>query len=240
MALTPHSDDASAWPASLRFEHGVFESRYQVLRRLSDGGMGEVVLAEHLSLGKRVAIKVYTHRRGLDWSLLSREVEKIVNIPLREFFNEDNYCNYTIEAEYPLQNNVAALREFPCFAAVDELFSDHEGLGETVRRGLLGILKSDAELGAIAKKLAEIRQIVRSGNDQDILDPRQHQDGERVIDHRLVIDRHELLAHGDGQWIEPSAGASGEDNSFSFRHERERWRTGAGIASEGCGLDVLC
>lgn len=51
---------------------------------------------------------------------LSREVEKIVNIPLREFFNEDNYCNYTIEAEYPLQNNVAALREFPCFAAVDE------------------------------------------------------------------------------------------------------------------------
>ncbi len=58
MALTPHSDDASAWPASLRFEHGVFESRYQVLRRLSDGGMGEVVLAEHLSLGKRVAIKI--------------------------------------------------------------------------------------------------------------------------------------------------------------------------------------
>jgi serine/threonine protein kinase len=58
MASDPHSDDASAWPASLRFEHGVFESRYQVLRRLSDGGMGEVVLAEHLSLGKRVAIKI--------------------------------------------------------------------------------------------------------------------------------------------------------------------------------------
>ncbi len=59
MASTSHTDDdASAWPASLRFEHGVFESRYQVLRRLSDGGMGEVVLAEHLSLGKRVAIKI--------------------------------------------------------------------------------------------------------------------------------------------------------------------------------------
>ena len=56
--LSHNDDDASVWPASLRFEHGVFESRYQVLRRLSDGGMGEVVLAEHLSLGKRVAIKI--------------------------------------------------------------------------------------------------------------------------------------------------------------------------------------
>jgi len=50
---------------------------------------------------------------------LSQEVEKIVNIPLREFFNENNYCNYTIESEYPLKNNVAALRDFPCFTVLD-------------------------------------------------------------------------------------------------------------------------
>jgi serine/threonine-protein kinase len=48
----------AAWPASLRFEHGVFESRYRVVRSLGDGGMGEVVLAEHVDLGKRVAIKM--------------------------------------------------------------------------------------------------------------------------------------------------------------------------------------
>ena len=52
----PQDDDATAWPASLRLEHGVFESRYRVLRSLSDGGMGDVVLAEHVTLGKRVAI----------------------------------------------------------------------------------------------------------------------------------------------------------------------------------------
>ena len=49
---TPH-DDASAGPASLRFE-----GRYRVLRSLSDGGMGEVMLAEHRTLGKRVAVKM--------------------------------------------------------------------------------------------------------------------------------------------------------------------------------------
>lgn len=47
------------------------------------------------------------------------EVEKIVNIPLSRFCNEENYCTYTIESEYPLRNNVAAIREFPCFTAVD-------------------------------------------------------------------------------------------------------------------------
>ena len=54
----PPDDDSSAWPASLRLEHGVFESRYRVLRTLGDGGMGEVVLAQHMTLGKRVAIKI--------------------------------------------------------------------------------------------------------------------------------------------------------------------------------------
>jgi serine/threonine-protein kinase len=54
----PPDDDASAWPSSLLLAHGVFESRYQVLRSLGDGGMGEVVLAQHVTLGKRVAIKI--------------------------------------------------------------------------------------------------------------------------------------------------------------------------------------
>jgi len=54
----PPDDDPSAWPSSLLLAHGVFESRYQVLRSLGDGGMGEVVLAQHVTLGKRVAIKI--------------------------------------------------------------------------------------------------------------------------------------------------------------------------------------
>lgn len=55
-----------------------------------------------------------------DWRpRLSVEVEKVVDIPLREFWNEANYCQYTIESEIPLRSNVAPRRDFPCFTLTD-------------------------------------------------------------------------------------------------------------------------
>ncbi len=50
---------------------------YSVLRCLGEGAYGSVWLAREDNTGKKVAIKFYTHRRGLDWSLLNREVEKL-------------------------------------------------------------------------------------------------------------------------------------------------------------------
>jgi eukaryotic-like serine/threonine-protein kinase len=50
---------------------------YQIERCLGSGAYGSVWLAAERNTGKRVAIKFYTHRRGLDWALLNREVEKL-------------------------------------------------------------------------------------------------------------------------------------------------------------------
>ncbi len=50
---------------------------YDIERRLGEGAYGAVWLAREQNTGKQVAIKFYTHRRGLDWSLLNREVEKL-------------------------------------------------------------------------------------------------------------------------------------------------------------------
>lgn len=50
---------------------------YQIQRSLGEGAYGSVWLATEQSTGKAVAIKFYTQRRGLDWSLLNREVEKL-------------------------------------------------------------------------------------------------------------------------------------------------------------------
>jgi len=50
---------------------------YTIVRRLGEGAYGSVWLAVEGNTGKQVAIKFYSHRRGLDWSLLNREVEKM-------------------------------------------------------------------------------------------------------------------------------------------------------------------
>src|SRR5262249_60295371 len=50
---------------------------YEQERFLGRGAFGEVWLAVNSNIGKRVAIKYYSRRGGVDWSLLSREVEKL-------------------------------------------------------------------------------------------------------------------------------------------------------------------
>ena len=50
---------------------------YEPEQFLGVGAYGEVWVAAERNTGRRVAIKFYTHRGGLDWSLLSREVEKL-------------------------------------------------------------------------------------------------------------------------------------------------------------------
>lgn len=50
---------------------------YAITRRLGEGAYGSVWLATERNTGKQVAVKFYSHRRGLDWSLLNREVEKL-------------------------------------------------------------------------------------------------------------------------------------------------------------------
>ncbi len=50
---------------------------FEILRCLGVGSYGSVWLAREINTGRQVAIKFYSHRRGLDWTLLSREVEKL-------------------------------------------------------------------------------------------------------------------------------------------------------------------
>ncbi|MBU4273698.1 MAG: protein kinase [Planctomycetes bacterium] len=50
---------------------------YEPERFLGVGAYGEVWVARERNTGRQVAVKFYAHRGGLDWSLLSREVEKL-------------------------------------------------------------------------------------------------------------------------------------------------------------------
>jgi eukaryotic-like serine/threonine-protein kinase len=50
---------------------------YEPVQFLGAGAYGEVWVARDRNTGRQVAIKFYAHRGGLDWSLLSREVDKL-------------------------------------------------------------------------------------------------------------------------------------------------------------------
>src|SRR6187455_2533856 len=58
---------------------------YQTQRFIGSGAYGEVWVGVDRNTGRKVAIKFYLHRRGVDWSLLAREVEKL------RFLSADRY-----------------------------------------------------------------------------------------------------------------------------------------------------
>jgi serine/threonine protein kinase len=58
---------------------------YEIQKVLGVGAYGEVWVAVDRNTGRRVAIKFYSRPSGLDWSQLSREVEKLV------FLSADRY-----------------------------------------------------------------------------------------------------------------------------------------------------
>jgi len=51
---------------------------YDLTRFLGSGAYGEVWTGLDRNTGRQIAVKFYRHRGGVDWSLLSREVEKLV------------------------------------------------------------------------------------------------------------------------------------------------------------------
>src|SRR2546421_8221883 len=99
--------------------------------------------------------------------------------------------------------------------AADEGPADEKGLGEAVRAWLLGVVEIHADPVSVAQQGAEPRQVLRRRNDEHVADSGQHERGERIIDHRLIVDRHQLLAGGGGQRIESGSCPTGENDSSS-------------------------
>ena len=71
---------------------------------------------------------------------------------------------------------------------------------------------------AVAEQALELRRVLRRGDDQDVANAGQHQDAERIIDHRLVVDRQQLLRDRDGDRMQARTRAAGEDDAL---HERD-------------------
>ena len=94
----------------------------------------------------------------------------------------------------------------------DEVGADDERLGQSVRRGLDRIRDLDAPRRAVPEQPAELVDVLRRRDDEDLADAGHHQRGQRVVDHRLVVDGHELLADAARDRVQPRSRTAGEDD----------------------------
>ena len=100
--------------------------------------------------------------------------------------------------------------------AVDEVLADGEGLRQAVRARLLGVGEVHAVARAVPEQALEVGEVGRRGDDQDVPDARQHEGGQRVVDHGLVVDRQQLLGGHERERVQAGAGPAGEDDAFHW------------------------
>ena len=102
------------------------------------------------------------------------------------------------------------IAEHECDAVIaNEILANQEGLREPLRPRLDRIIDHESELGAVTKEALEGTRILRGGDDEDFPNPRLDERGQRIVNHRLVIDGHELLRDALGNRVEPRAGTAG-------------------------------
>ena len=98
--------------------------------------------------------------------------------------------------------------------AGDEVLADGEGLRQAVGARLLGVGQVHAVARAVPEQALEVGQVRRRGDDQDVPDARQHEGGQRVVDHGLVVDRQQLLGGHERERVQARARPAGEDDAF--------------------------
>ena len=98
--------------------------------------------------------------------------------------------------------------------AGDEPLADGKGLRETVRRGLLGVGEVHAVAGPVAEEPLEFRQVLRRRDDEDVPDASEHEGRQRVVDHRLVVDRQQLFGGHERERVEAGARPAGENDTL--------------------------
>jgi hypothetical protein len=93
------------------------------------------------------------------------------------------------------------------------------------------VLDRHAPTAAIAEQPRKRRLIYRRGDGQHLTDPGQHQGAERVIDHRFVVHRQQLLAQRLGDRVQPGDAAAGQDDALAANGVLIRAEFGSYLAS---------
>ena len=111
--------------------------------------------------------------------------------------------------------------------AVNKRFGNQQRLRQSFGLRLHGILQADAEIAAVAQQTAKGGLVFGRGNDQDVADVRQHQHGQRIINHGLVVHGQELLGNAARAGIQARAQTAGKEDAFHI-----------GLSGAGCFWEI--
>ena len=89
--------------------------------------------------------------------------------------------------------------------SLDKIPPYGEGFRKPARLVLRREAESYSEFAAVAKQLLKAALVVWRRDDQYIANIGHHKRGQRIIDHRLVVDRQELLRNYKCQRVKPRA-----------------------------------
>jgi hypothetical protein len=119
---------------------------YRLEKFIGAGAFGQVWVATDKNTGRRVAIKFYLHRGGVDWSLLAREVTNLVQLSADRFIvqvldvgwdaNPPYYVMEYLESG-SLESSLEARGRLPISQAIDLFYGICVGLNHSHGKGVL-------------------------------------------------------------------------------------------------------
>ena len=91
----------------------------------------------------------------------------------------------------------------------NEVLPNEEGLRQTLRLFLNGILQLQSELVSFTQKVFKPLDVIGRRNNEDFPDSGEHEHGQRIENHGLVVYGKQLFTGDQRQRIQPRAGPAG-------------------------------
>src|SRR4051812_42838278 len=119
----------------------------------------------------------------------------------------------------------------------DEAPGEPDGVGDPVGAVLVAIRQVETEVRAVREQLNDVADALAADDDENLLDAHARQGLDRVVDHRPVIDRQEVLVRDDREREQSRRGPAGEDDALHAVTVAEAsgasrgWLRGRGMAA---------
>ena len=90
-------------------------------------------------------------------------------------------------------------------------------MGDPERAVLIAVGQVETELIAVTEELDDVADALAADDDHHLADPHPGEGLDRVVDHRPVVDRQEVLVRHDREREQPRRGPAGEDDALHRR-----------------------